>query len=107
RQPYDLVVNVGIAGSFDRNMPLGSVVQVVSDCFADLGAEDGDAFLDIFRLGLAEPDAAPFREGRMQNDFRVSGLPAVRGITVNMVHGGDERIERTRSLFPAEIESME
>src|SRR3546814_337409 len=104
---YDLIVNVGVAGGFGRDLPVGTVVQVGSDCFADLGAEDGDAFLDVFRLGLADPDEAPFREGRLQNNFQVTGLPVVRGITVNTAHGNQERIERTRSLFPAEVESME
>ena len=30
---YDLVVNAGIAGSFNRSIPLGSVVEVVQDHF--------------------------------------------------------------------------
>lgn len=104
---YDLVINAGIAGTFDTAVPVGTVVQVASDCFADLGAEDGDDFLDVFRLGLTESGSAPYTNGRLENGFRVSGLPAAEGITVNTVHGNQARIERTRALFPAMVESME
>lgn len=110
---YDLVINAGIAGSFDRSLPVGAVAQVVSDCFADLGAEDGDDFLDVFSLGLADADSKPFKNGRLQNNFRMAGLPETldlpeaAGITVNTVHGNEMHIERTRALFPAAVESME
>lgn len=107
QKKYDLVINAGIAGTFNTALPVGAVVQVVSDCFADLGAEDGDDFLDVFRLGLAEAESAPYRNGRLQNDFRVSELPVADGITVNTVHGNQAHIERTRALFPAAVESME
>ena len=107
KNSYDLVINAGIAGSFDRNLPTGTVVQVVSDGFADLGAEDGDAFLDIFRLGLIDPDALPFEKGKLRNDFRIPELREADGLTVNTAHGNEARIEAIRARFPAHTESME
>lgn len=104
---YDLAINAGIAGSFDRKLPLGTVVQVVSDGFADLGAEDGADFLDLFRLGLAEPDTHPFTGGRLENRFRAEGLQEAQGITVNTVHGREESIRACQARFPAVTESME
>src|SRR5688500_15548027 len=37
---YDLAINLGLAGSFSRNLEIGSVVNVYSDRFSELGAED-------------------------------------------------------------------
>ena len=51
---YDLVVNLGIAGSFDRNIALGEVVEITEDTFAELGAEDDDEFIPIDDLGFGE-----------------------------------------------------
>ena len=39
---YDLALNVGVCGSFDPALAPGSVVHVVRDRIAELGAEDGD-----------------------------------------------------------------
>src|SRR4029453_6521825 len=44
---YDLALNVGVCGAFDRTLALGTVVHVTTDRFAELGAEDGDRFLTM------------------------------------------------------------
>ena len=49
---YDRVINAGIAGSFDKDIPLGSVVEIVQDQFPKMGAEDGANFL----LNYAYPE---------------------------------------------------
>ena len=48
---YDLVVNAGIAGSFNRSIPLGSVVEVVQDQLSEMGAQDGTHFLSPTEMG--------------------------------------------------------
>jgi futalosine hydrolase len=114
---YDLAINAGIAGTFDRSMPLGTVVNVVEDCIPELGAEDGDNFLTVFDLGLTDPDAVPYQGGRLINDTaraealmapgRISKLPRVKGITSNTVRGSIQSIDRIRHLSTADLESME
>src|ERR1700733_11815634 len=52
RAPYDLGLNLGVCGSFDRALGPESVVHVISDRIAELGAEDGEAFLTIQELKL-------------------------------------------------------
>ena len=47
---YDRVINAGIAGSFDKDIPLGSVVEVIEDQFPEMGAEDGANFLSLLDL---------------------------------------------------------
>ena len=51
---YDLALNAGLCGSFDESLAPGTVVHVVSDCLAELGAEDGDRFLTLQELGLED-----------------------------------------------------
>ena len=41
---YDLILQVGVAGSFDESLKLGEVVLVNADCFADLGAIENKKF---------------------------------------------------------------
>lgn len=108
---YDLVMNAGIAGAYHNGLKKGDVVQVVSETFADLGAEEADgAFSDIFRLGLLDVDAPPFREGVLINEpaGAYHFLPVARGLTVNKVHGFPISITRIREQYPlADIETME
>ena len=39
---YDLVINMGVAGSFSQDYKLGDVVEVVEDNFSELGFENGE-----------------------------------------------------------------
>jgi futalosine hydrolase len=109
---YDLSVNIGLCGSFDESLAPGTVVHVVSDCLAELGAEDGDRFLTLHQLGLA--DRADGRLGRtaLVNDqppdiAALGRLPKVRGITVNTVHGSEPSIAATVERLAPQVESME
>jgi futalosine hydrolase len=52
---YDLAIQAGIAGSFNKQINLGDVVIVSNDRFAQLGADDDATFLDVFELGFCQP----------------------------------------------------
>lgn len=111
RNKPDWVVNIGIAGAFDRSIALGAVVEVVSDTFADLGVEEADGrFTGLFDLGLAGPDEFPFKNGVLQNPFArdFDFLPKAKGLTVNKVHGFEPSIQAFNNQYPdATIETME
>ena len=96
---YDLVLNAGIAGSFDKNIPLGDLVNVYQDIFAELGAEDNDNFLTIDDLG--------FGKNTFNSSYDTTNLIKVKGITVNKVHGNAKSIEKIIKRFNPQIESME
>ena len=109
---YELALNAGVCGSFEPALGPGAVVHVSDDCVAELGAEDGDAFLTIQEMGLLGADEVPFRGGRLRNESPPSNaalqaLPAVRGITVNTVHGNERSIAFARTRFHPQVESME
>ncbi|MCS6930441.1 MAG: futalosine hydrolase [Saprospiraceae bacterium] len=107
----DWALHLGVAGAFDRSLALGEVVQIVADRFADVGVEEADGrFIDIFELGLANPNEPPFEEGWLRN---VAGaetpfLPTVTGITVSRVHGSEHTIKAIEQKYPqAQVETME
>jgi futalosine hydrolase len=109
---YGLALNAGVCGSFDTSLGPGAVVHVTEDCLAELGVEDGDAFLSLQEVGLPGADDAPFRGGRLRNESppanaALRALPAARGITVNTVHGHEPSIARARARFDPQVESME
>src|SRR5688572_26673843 len=90
QEPYDAAFNFGVCGSFDQAIEPGTTVHVVSDCFAELGVEDGESFITAQAIGLVGHDDEPFTEGRLVNDappanLALSALPRVSGITVNTV----------------------
>lgn len=109
---YDLALNVGVCGSFDRALEAGRVVHVVSDRIAELGAEDGDRFVPIEELGLLDADNPPFTGAMLVNPAppdnpALNRLPRVTAITVNTVHGDQRSIAALVQRFHPQVESME
>lgn len=108
----DMMVQVGVAGSFRQGISLGSVVKVASDAFGDLGAEDHNAYLDVFDMQLYDEQEYPFDNKLlfMPEVLPVwlgKGLKEVHAITVNMCSGKTETIAYRKRRFAADIESME
>lgn len=106
---YDMVINVGIAGSLTQELKIGEVVNVVYEEFADLGIETKNEFLTIFESGFVDVNEFPFENGVLKagNQYEWLNFKKVRGITTNKSHGTAKSIERIKSKFPAHTESME
>jgi futalosine hydrolase len=102
---YDLALNVGICGSFDRALAPGSVVHVVRDHIAELGAEDNEEFVTIEAIRL--PAEWTFVNSAPPPLAALRALPAVNAITVNTVHGNERSIAAVMERFRPEVESME
>ncbi|MBE9586908.1 futalosine hydrolase [Mucilaginibacter sp. JRF] len=99
---YDLVINLGIAGSFDRSIALGTVCEVIEDTLVELGAEDDEAFITIDDLG--------FGESRFYASYTLPNtidIKKVKSATVNTVHGNEASIQKLTSRVNAQLESME
>ena len=105
RTAYDLALNVGVCGSFDPAIPPGTVVHVVSDRLAELGAEDGETFLTLDELQL--PGESAFTNAAPPLNPGLEQLPAVTGITVNTSHGNERTIALVIDRFKPQVESME
>jgi futalosine hydrolase len=106
---YQMVINVGIAGSLTRELNIGEVVAVVSDEFADLGIEKEEEFLTLFETGFMDSNEFPFEQGILKSsDWNgLIQLKKVRGITTNKSHGRASSIAEIKSKFAAQVESME
>ena len=70
RTPYDLALNFGVCGSFDLMLTPGTVVHVVADRLAELGAEDGESIPDHQAAAMLDGADVPFRDGQLLNARR-------------------------------------
>ena len=109
---YDLAINFGIAGSFDRSIELGEVVEITYDILSELGAEDNDSFLPVSVLGFGESEfKATQTVGNIFKESKTSSLlknlKQVKSITVNTVHGEPDSIEKVEKRLAPQLESME
>ncbi|MBL7751708.1 MAG: futalosine hydrolase [Chitinophagaceae bacterium] len=108
----DLVIQAGLAGSFDTSQyPIGSLVVVGKEWVADLGVKEKGEFRDLFGLGLSRPNQFPYKKGCLINpdlkSLKEVGLPVVNGVSVNSItHSPAIAREYTTRYKPA-VESME
>lgn len=94
---YDLLINIGVAGSFNTELNIGDVVEVVEEKISELGFEDGESFSE-------------FNEFNLKNVFEnksKTDLLSVRSITVNRVHGNKRSITEIINRINPDIENME
>lgn len=105
---YDLIINAGIAGSFNEKIEIGSVVEVCADRLYELGAEDGDDFFSAFDLNLMDKNEFPFSNGALSVKPKFpERIQKVTAITVNKVHGNVNSIKKAQELYNPDIETME
>lgn len=107
----DLIIQVGIAGTFDQNLPLGSVVTINEETIGDLGVEEEGKWKDLFDLKLEKSSYHPFEKRKLPNQwlgkYNLLGLKEVSGITVNEISTNTERIQKLIKKYNPIIESME
>src|SRR5690606_12370798 len=104
-QTYYGILNLGIAGRFRREIPLGTVVRIQQDTLSEFGVEDNEHFCSVETIGLAQ---SQFQERLFLEDMTlISTLKQVRGITVNTVHGNDASIQTIQARLDPDVESME
>jgi len=109
----DLYIDAGIAGAFNRDIPTGAVLNVVSETYGDFGVEDGEEFRDFFEMGFIDRHEDAFEYGLLrpygtlwQHEV-LQDLQQVSSLTVNKVHGKEETIAMIMSRYRADIENME
>lgn len=98
----DLIINTGLAGSFNRSLSIGEVVMVSEEIVSELGAEDGDRFLTTDEIGLKVTWKI-----QSTQPTALKGLKTVRSISVNTVHGNEASIQKVVQRLQPDIENME
>jgi futalosine hydrolase len=94
---FDLIINMGIAGSFTDSLNVGDIVEVTEDIFSEIGFENGSNF-------------SHFQDFEIQTSYRnesKTSLKQVVGITVNTVHGNEGTIQKIINRLNPDTESME
>jgi len=107
---YDLIVNVGIGGSYNSRFPIGSILNVTTEVLGDFGIDDKGMFKTTFDAGIQSADNFPFDNGKLINPDNAElfrAIPKAAGVTVNTVSGSSSRIELIRKKFKPDIETME
>lgn len=101
-----LVVGVGVAGAYpDAGVGIGTVVRVDHDGFCDLGAEDGDGFLEIWDLGF--PDTGVERRFSLAAPGFLEKLDSAVGTTCSVCTGSESTARARRARTGAAVETME
>ncbi len=110
KKKYDLIINAGIAGAFNKNLKLGEVVNIKQQTFGDFGVDDNSVFKSMFDINLIDKNKFPFTDGKITNNYNIdfiNNLKQVNGITVNTVSGDNNKIIKLTDKFNTDIETME
>jgi futalosine hydrolase len=106
-----IIIQAGVAGCFDKNISLGSVVAVKQDTIADESVVELKKLKTLFDLKLVPQDQFPFHKGWLLNPdtalIKKSRLKAVKAISVNQITTSKQMIRFYQTQFNPAIESME
>lgn len=107
----DFIIQAGIAGCFDNEIPLAKVVLIDEEFIGDLGVDENGKWKDIFDLKLAHSNKKPFNKKGIFNKYAMQflqhKLPVVKAITVNQITTENSRIEQLVNKYQPIVESME
>ncbi|MDR2383708.1 MAG: futalosine hydrolase [Prevotellaceae bacterium] len=109
---FDLVLNIGVAGSFSEKLNTGDVVAVCSETFGDFGIAAKNGFFTCFEENIVDANMFPFVEGILMSPnaehiARNLSIPLVKGLTNNTVSGEEKLIKKMKDKFSPDIETME
>jgi len=106
-----MVIQAGVAGCFDKQIPLGTVVKIKQDAIADESVVELKKLKTLFDLQLLQTSQFPFKNGWLENPgnvlFKKTKLKMVKGISVNQITTSKQMITFYKSKFNPVIESME
>lgn len=111
-QKFDIVINAGIAGSYDSSIEIGTVVSVITEQIGDLGINNHGVFRTAFEEKFLRPNSNPFTNKKLVNPHKklfklIPQLNTVNSLTVNTVSGEKSKIIELKNKFKVQVESME
>ena len=111
KEKFDLVIQVGIAGSFDKQLALGDTLAVEKELLYEMGVFENNHYKTVFEMGLIDGDKKPFTSSTLINPHTVlldlTGLKKAMAITNNEISTSVTKIKLYNEKYGAEIESME
>jgi futalosine hydrolase len=107
----DLIIQAGIAGTFDATINLGKVVVVQEENLGDMGVQEDGKWKDIFELKLEKSSYPPYERRKLPNPFlsqyNLLKLAVVNAITVNQISTNENSIAQLTKKYNPSLESME
>ena len=107
----DLIIQMGIAGSYIKTEPLGKIWVVTSETIADLGVREKGIFIDLFDSQLIKENEAPFKKRKLINQavklFNVLKTDTAAAVTINEITTSPKRIKEIIEAHNPVLESME
>jgi futalosine hydrolase len=101
----DKVINIGIAGAYNKNVKLGEIFEISSECFADFGITTMDGFLPMHSQNFYK-DSTFDSKGKINSNTE-TGLKPASSNTVNSCTGSEIASICIQADFPSDIENME
>jgi futalosine hydrolase len=110
-QKPNFVIQAGIAGCFNKSIPLATTMLVESEYVGDLGVIENNQWNDIFDLNLMSPNDKPFIEKKITNpkvhQYNFLNLPIVNAVSVNQISTNASCIQQLESKYNPCLETME
>ena len=107
----DLVIQAGVAGSFDKKITPGNVVVIKQDTIADESVVELKKLKTLFDLKLVPQNKTPYTNGWLINPDKIllkrTKLQPVKGISVNQITTSPKMIGFYKDHFSPVTESME
>ena len=108
---YNIVIQAGVAGSYDLKTRPGEVVAVKQDAIADESVIEMKKLKTLFDLKLIPHNQQPYKNGWLMNPnkeiLKKTKLKPVKGISVNEISTSKQMIKFYREMFDPVTESME
>jgi len=106
----DLVIQAGVGGCFDKNIPTGSVMAIKKEAIADQSVIELNSLKTLFDLKLVPENQFPFSKGWLVNKqdiLKKCRLKKVTGISVNEITTDRKKVRFYLDHFSPVVESME
>ncbi|MEO7394421.1 MAG: futalosine hydrolase [Chitinophagaceae bacterium] len=105
-----IILQAGIGGGFEKSIPLGTVLAVKQDRFADLGVSESGKWKTLSDLGLLAANKYPFSKEWLVNKselLKKVNLKKVNAVSVNEITTSIQKINLYNKIFNPAVESME
>lgn len=106
-----IIIQAGVAGCFERSIPLGTTMVVLRETVGDMGVLQNNTFTSAFAMGLLKANEHPWTGEKLENGYteliKKAGFVLADGITVNEISTSEDRISYYKNGLGATVESME